>query len=59
MLPPQPPVALVKLAYEPSFKVGYRPGALVLKPEKPATLKKEPAVAGKRLYGTLHCWHGP
>jgi peroxiredoxin len=63
MLPPQTPaqapVALVKLAYDPSFKVGYRPGALVLKPEKPATLKKEPAVAGKRLYGTLTVGTGP
>jgi peroxiredoxin len=55
----QKPAAMVKLTYDPAFKVGYRPGALVLKPEKPATLKKEPALAGKRLYGTLSVGTGP
>lgn len=57
--PPAAPAASAALTYDPTFKVGYRPGAILLKPEKPAGLKKEPAYRATPLYGTISVGNGP
>jgi thiol-disulfide isomerase/thioredoxin len=61
LLSPQPPkpAATVPLTYDPAFKTGYRPGAVGLKPEKPAGLKKEPPYRTAPLYGVLTLGNGP
>jgi len=57
--PPVAPVASAALTYDPAFKVGYRPGAILLKPEKPEGVKKEPAYRATPLYGVLSIGTGP
>ncbi|MGC4046575.1 MAG: TlpA disulfide reductase family protein [Armatimonas sp.] len=54
-----PPAPSAALTYDPTFKVGYRPGMIVLKAEKPEGLKKEPAYRTTPLYGVISIGNGP